>query len=293
MEPVAVLAALAIPAAVAYAWARKAPLSLTFTVAVIWIFLVLAAAAAFARETAGRAFLDLAFSRIDSVSSGPWTWITSLFTHASFLHLLSNLIFLVTFAPLVEERIGTLRFGVLYLAGGLFATLVFALLHLEGTGYVLLGASGALSAVFGAFGRLYPRERIRLWIFVPLPPTPAITLVLGFVVLQLLLQPLLPGIAWEAHIAGVAFGFAVAPAILRLQAPRKAMRLQDVAALRPLAIGRDLEEAYSHLEEETFPEARRAWLERFTSRARCPRCDGPLRLRGSTISSTCGWKLRL
>ena len=238
--------------------------------------------------------LDLAVSKIGPAYSPPWTWITSMFTHLTFLHLLSNLLFLVTLTPLVEDRIGSLHFGTVYFAGGLFATAVFVLLNLPTTAYVLLGASGGLSAVLGAFGRLYPRERIRLWlVVVTLPPVPAVYLVIGFIVLQLLLQPFLPGVAWQAHLGGVAFGFAAAPAIMRIHSSKRAEPLRGLAQLKPLVLDADLEEAYERLATETLPEAQRAWLERFAAKSRCPQCGGPLRLRGSRLSSACGWKVRV
>jgi len=295
VEPIALAAAATIPAAILYSWLRKAPLSLTFAIAMIGVFLLVTAAATFGGGVVGRAvLLDLALSKDGSTHSPPTTWVTSMFTHAGFAHLALNLIFLIALGPLLEERIGPLRFGVTFFAGGLFATAVFVLANVALPRYILLGASGGLSAVFGAFGRLFPRERIRMWLLVvSLPPLPAIYFVIGYILIQFLLTPLFPGIAWEAHIGGAVFGFAAAPLIMRLRGPQRVGRVRDVSALRPLAAGPDLEESYEHLATETLPEAQRAWLERFAAKARCPACSGPLRLRGTTLSSDCGWKLRL
>jgi len=295
VEPIAIAAAATIPAALLYSWTRKAPLSLTLAISMIAIFLLLSAATTFGGGSTGTAvLLDLALSRSGSTYSPASTWVTSMFTHFGFTHLLMNIVFLIALGPLLEERIGGLRFGLTFFAGGLFATVVFVLANVSRPDYVLLGASGGLSAVFGAFGRLFPRERIRMWlVVVSLPPVPAIYFVIGFVVLQFLLQPFFRGIAWEAHIGGAAFGFAFAPLIMRIRGPQRAPRVRDVSGLRALAIGADLEEAYEHLAAETLPEAQRAWLERFAAKGRCPACSGPLRLRGTTLSSACGWKLRV
>lgn len=295
MEPISIAAAAAIPAAILYSWLRKAPLSLTLTIAMIGIFLVVTASATFGGAGLGEAvLLDLALSKIGPTYSPATTWVTSMFTHAGFAHLALNLIFLIALGPLLEERIGGLRFGVTFFAGGLVATAVFVLANFAVPSYILLGASGGLSAVFGAFGRLFPRERIRMWLLVvSLPPLPAIYFVIGYIAIQFLITPLFPGIAWEAHIGGAAFGFAFAPLIMRLRGPQRVARVRDVSALRPLAAGPDLEEAYDHLSTETLPEAQRAWLERFAAKAKCPACSGPLRLRRTTLSSDCGWKLRV
>jgi hypothetical protein len=178
---------------------------------------------------------------------------------------------------------------------------VFEAVHWFDAGYVLVGASGALSAVFGALGRLYPRERIAMWIPIPVPvpfpPQPVIYWVVGFIVVQFVLWAVNPlsGIAWEAHVAGLAFGFALAPAVMRI--PRRKVgertRVRDFSVLKPLAVGRELDEVYGMLAKETLPEAQDAWLERFAAKAACPRCGKPMRYRRGALRSECGWKLRI
>lgn len=301
MEWFSLAAAATVPAAIAYSAWRKAPLSLTFAVAIVAAYLF-GYMAGLTDPRLGRfSFrLDLAVWKLPDPfgHSGPWTYITSLFLHEGLFHLAFNLIFLFLFGPMLEERIGALRWGVLYLVGGIVAALGFELVRVASPSYLLLGASGALSAVFGAFGRLYPRERIQIWIPVPLPPAPAIHYVIGFIAVQGLLAVTTfgsaTGVAWEAHVIGLAFGFAAAPLVMRLEVKGAPARLaaMDPAALEPLATTRELREALEALKAADVPEVRAAWLERFAAKATCPRCGGPVRLRRGGLRSPCGWRLR-
>lgn len=299
VDPLEVVAVVTIPAAIAYAWWRKSPISLTLGVAILLVFGIQIVSG----EIDPRSTLtfDLAVSRIGPTYSGPWTYVTSIFIHASLVHILFNLLFLIGLGPLLEDRIGALRWGVLFFSGGAFASLAFVAINYQAAGFVLLGASGALSAVFGAFGRLYPWEKISMWVLMPLPAMPAIYYVVGFVVIQFLLSfvafglgPFLSGIAWEAHVAGALFGFAAAPLAMRIPSSRRRPeKLRDFSALKPLVRGVDLDEIYGHLSKEALPEVQQAWLERFASKAACPQCGSPLQYSRGSMRSDCGWRLRL
>ncbi len=90
--------------------------------------------------------------------------LTSLFLHGSWLHLLGNMLFLWIFGNNVEDRFGRARYLLFYLACGMVATYGFALTHADST-EVLIGASGAIAGVLGAYIVLYPRARV--WSLVP------------------------------------------------------------------------------------------------------------------------------
>ena len=90
--------------------------------------------------------------------------LTSLFLHGGWLHLLGNMLFLWIFGNNVEDRFGRLRFLLFYLACGVVATYGFALANADST-EVLIGASGAIAGVLGAYLVLYPRARV--WSLVP------------------------------------------------------------------------------------------------------------------------------
>jgi membrane associated rhomboid family serine protease len=90
----------------------------------------------------------------------PWrTLITSMFLHGGWLHLLGNLWFLWVFGNNVEDAMGHARFGVFYLLCGLAAALAQVVVE-PGSLIPMVGASGAISGVMGAYAVLYPRVRI-------------------------------------------------------------------------------------------------------------------------------------
>jgi membrane associated rhomboid family serine protease len=98
----------------------------------------------------------------------PWalSWFTAMFMHASWGHLLGNMLFLAIFGNNVEDAFGRFRYSVLYLAGGCAATaLQTAITLLVGPAadawVPMLGASGAVSTVLGAYLVLYPHARIK------------------------------------------------------------------------------------------------------------------------------------
>ena len=97
----------------------------------------------------------------------PWglSWITSMFMHAGWDHILGNMLFLVIFGKNVEDAFGRLGYLAFYLAGGFAATMMQtsddpAVRHGGGRAIPNLGASGAIAAVLGAYIVLYPDSRI-------------------------------------------------------------------------------------------------------------------------------------
>jgi membrane associated rhomboid family serine protease len=126
--------------------------------------------------------------------SQPATWMTvftSMFLHGSFLALFFNLLFLVLFGPSVEDAVGRGRFLCLYLVGGLAA---LALRVAIGPGSVdpVLGSSGAIATILGAYVLLHPRARVITLVLVPLFATvveiPALILLALWLPLQLWLD---------------------------------------------------------------------------------------------------------
>ncbi|MFK4152375.1 rhomboid family intramembrane serine protease [Streptomyces fungicidicus] len=90
--------------------------------------------------------------------------LTAMFLHGGWLHLLGNMLFLWIFGNNVEDRMGHVRFLLFYLVCGHAAAYGFALLN-AGSGEPLIGASGAVAGVLGAYLVLYPRARV--WVLVP------------------------------------------------------------------------------------------------------------------------------
>lgn len=140
----------------------------------------------------------------------PWTILTSMFMHGGLLHLLGNMYFLGVFGDNVEDRMGVAEYLGLYLLGGIVA----ALAHIASdpaSSIPLVGASGAISAVMGAYVYLFPQRRIYLMIFFMLKRIPAIWYLGIWLALQIYFASLGgPGVAWWAHIGGFIIGVATA-----------------------------------------------------------------------------------
>lgn len=143
-----------------------------------------------------------------------WSVLTAMFIHVGWLHVLGNMLFLYVFGNNVEDRLGRVRFAVFYLVSGYLATYAYALAD-PGSTTDLVGASGAIAAVLGAYLILFPRARVTalspLLLFLPLR-IPA-WLILGIwvvlqmpVVLHLLHQPADGTVGYTAHMAGFSAG---------------------------------------------------------------------------------------
>ena len=138
----------------------------------------------------------------------PWTVLTSMFMHGGWLHVAGNMWFLWIFGDNVEEAMGRARFVVFYVLCGLIAAL--AQVAAWPTASVpMVGASGAIAGVLGAYLVLYPRARVRcLWIlivFVTFVNVPAWAL-LGLWFVSQFFVPVEAGVAAMAHVGGFLAG---------------------------------------------------------------------------------------
>ena len=142
------------------------------------------------------------------------TIITSMFLHGGIMHLLGNLLYLWIFADNVEDELGPLRFVVFYVVCGIAAALAQSMLEPRSQ-VPMIGASGALSGVLGAYLVMYPRAHVIGIVppfFHPLRLPAMVVLGLWFA-LQLFssmsAKPGEPGIAFAAHLGGFVAGAAL------------------------------------------------------------------------------------
>ncbi len=145
----------------------------------------------------------------------PWlSVLVSMFLHANFWHLAGNLWVLWIFGNNVEDAFGKLGYLVFYLVSGVVATAAFVMADPNAT-TPMIGASGAIAGVMGAYLVLYPRARIvsvfPILFFLPIALPAAIFLAIWFVG-----QFFVSGtdVAWQAHVGGFVFG-AVIGLVLR------------------------------------------------------------------------------
>lgn len=143
-----------------------------------------------------------------------WTFLTSMFLHAGWLHLIGNMLYLWIFGDNIEHAVGTLKFVFFYLLCGLVAGLSHFVFNQQSE-IPTVGASGAIAGVLGAYLNLFPHARVHtlfIWgFYTRVVQLPAVY-VLGFwFVLQLLEAGLTPkglgGVAYGAHIGGFVAGY--------------------------------------------------------------------------------------
>jgi len=143
------------------------------------------------------------------------TILTAMFMHASWSHILGNMIFLWAFGPEIEDSMNPSHYLAFYLTGGIVAMLA-QVAGDPGSTVPNLGASGAIAAVMGAFLVTYPRDKIRTvlligW-FVDITFIPAALLIGFWFLIQLFSFGVVAnnvqsgGVAYVAHIAGMIYG---------------------------------------------------------------------------------------
>jgi membrane associated rhomboid family serine protease len=151
------------------------------------------------------------------------SWITAMFLHGSWDHILGNMLFLAVFGKNVEDAFGRVRYLAFYFAGGFVAMMTQTLMTLSfGTAAEArvpnLGASGAIAAVLGAYFVLYPTATVR-GLFVIFPVRVSAWFFLGFWFLYQLVEANFGifgakanggGVAFFAHVGGFVFGVIVA-----------------------------------------------------------------------------------
>lgn len=158
------------------------------------------------------------------------TLFTTLGLHGNGTHLLGNMLFLLVFGLPAERTLGPWRLLFVFIVGGALANFLAAL-SMDRPDRVIIGASGAVSALIGAYLALFPGARLGvvlplgLWLqFVRMPAAGLIGL---WVILQLLFTwagPSFGAVAWWAHLGGFAFGFLAALAMRGSLARRSRLR---------------------------------------------------------------------
>ncbi len=147
----------------------------------------------------------------------PWTLLTAMFIHGGWLHIVGNMWFLWIFGDNVEDAMGRTRFAAFYGVCGV-AALLSQVLVTPSSAAPIVGASGAIAGVLGAYLVLYPRARVRcLWIlivFITFVDIPAWAL-LGLWFVSQFFVPLEAGVAWMAHVGGFVAGLVLVHALAR------------------------------------------------------------------------------
>ena len=139
-----------------------------------------------------------------------WQFVTYAFLHGSLLHIVGNMFFLYVFGNNVNDKLGHIGYLVLYLAGAVFSSLGHMFFHMYSPS-PMLGASGAVAAVTGAYLALFPRTLLTVfyWLFFFIGTMEIYALYfIGFKLIfwDNILERNIPHVAYDAHLSGYAFG---------------------------------------------------------------------------------------
>jgi len=157
------------------------------------------------------------------------TIFTSMFLHGGLFHLGGNMLYLWIFGNNIEDKLGHLKFLAFYLLGGTAAVYAHAVTEPHSM-VPMIGASGAIAAVLGAYLLLYPRASVYtvifLGFFIQVVRLPAL-IVIGFWAIIQIVNGLVSrgfgggGVAWFAHVGGFVFGVAVIKLFIMLERRRR------------------------------------------------------------------------
>ena len=151
--------------------------------------------------------------------SPPLTLLTSMFIHGGLIHLFGNMLYLWIFGNNIEDFLGPLRFILFYLISGLGASLIHIAFH-PSSQVPMIGASGAIAGVLGAYFLLYPGARVLTLVFIWIIPVPAFMILGLWFVAQVMNIGIGGGVAWFAHIGGFLIGLG----LLRLYLKKRGVR---------------------------------------------------------------------
>ncbi len=206
---------------------------------------------------------------------------TSMWVHADIMHLIGNMFILLVFALVFEELVGPRRLIIIYITTGLFAALA-QLVTNWGDPMLLLGASGAVAGITGAFAGAYPSMVMRLPIPGPIiffAKMRVITWAVLFALVQIGFQALtiargsLGGVAYAAHLGGLILGLAlgyywIRRARLGSDAQQVKIEIED---LEQFALDPSTKRAYEEMKaNRDLPQVFSAWFDRFWQGARDP-----------------------
>ncbi|HPH02153.1 MAG TPA: rhomboid family intramembrane serine protease [Spirochaetota bacterium] len=152
-----------------------------------------------------------------------WQFVSYMFLHGGFFHLLFNMVALHAFGRPLEGTLGKTRFGILFFLSGIGSALVHGLIAIHSTGGTaptipMIGASGAVMGVAAGFARAFPNAVIHLFGFIPVR---AWTLILVYGIFELMtgLNQRISPIAHMAHFSGIVIGLGLMSVMMLVRFP--------------------------------------------------------------------------
>ena len=225
-----------------------------------------------------------------------YTMVTNVFVHSNIFHFIFNLFAILFLCLSFEEQVGPLRFGIIFFGTTIIADILYSFSTNFSTGG-LIGASGGVYGIIGAYARIYPNKKFA---FLPFPtPLPIYTWAFIFLLAGILLTFVpslcfIPNVAHLAHVLALFAGLAISPYVMKIETKDKKKKVMAInfTALEPLARTEEEKELLDKIRSEDEPDVRKAWLEHFLSKARCPECGGMMQVSGRTLKCTCGKEIK-
>ena len=161
---------------------------------------------------------------LNNINNQWFTIISSMFVHGNLSHLLGNMVYLWIFGDNIEDSFGKVRFIIFYILCG-FAAVFAQILYDPNSPIPMIGASGAIAGVLGAYLIMYPRAKI--WVFMWIVFIVRLITVPAFIVLSIWMGLQLinvidqgqSGVAYSAHIGGFIAGMILAPILKKREKP--------------------------------------------------------------------------
>jgi hypothetical protein len=224
-----------------------------------------------------------------------YTIVTSMFVHSGFLHILGNMFVFFFMGIAFEQRIGRKKFFIIYIITGIFAALTQSLVNL-GSPLRLVGASGAIFGILGAFAYSYPRDEVVMPVPIGIMFIMRIKVIYATILFAALetvvvILDVQDSTAHFAHLGGLVSGVILAAIIVGKQGEKvknipgtisynvtqiPASDTINFSHLHELARTPELKKILERSEHETVRQVRDLWLDHFLEKVTCPVCGKPL-----------------
>jgi membrane associated rhomboid family serine protease len=224
-----------------------------------------------------------------------YTILTSMFVHSDFLHILGNMFVFFFMGIAFEQRIGRKKFLIIYFITGVCAALTQTFVK-WGSPLLLVGASGAIFGILGAFAYAYPRDEVVMPVplgimFIMRIKVIYATILFAILETVVVIFSIQDSTAHFAHLGGLVSGVLLAVVLIGKKAEKvkqsnslgstRYMQIQKSDAinfshLAELVKTPELKKIFQHVEKENVLQVRDMWLDHFLEKVTCPVCNKPL-----------------
>ena len=223
-----------------------------------------------------------------------YTLFTSMFVHGGFAHIFGNMLVFFFMGAAFEQRIGWKKFLIIYFITGICGALTQSLVNFGST-TTLIGASGAIFGIMGAFAYSYPRDEVVMPVPIGIMFIMRIKVIYATIIFAALetfvvMLEVQDNTAHFAHLGGLISGAILAVLLIKTRSekenPQETMHYNsyiqqkskkiNFANLEKLAEAKEQKEMLKRIESETVLQVRDIWLDHFLEKTKCPKCKKTL-----------------